>query len=127
MCNVCSEWRSRSVRSGGTLFGGRRGGRLLESDPQGVHHVGGLIRSDGLVRRGPHRPPASAGAAVQTQTPLGRDNRRIIAGAPSHQVTEREFSGKQGEQEDARRAKHHHNSSGERNAAQPTSTRNTWL
>lgn len=89
---VClySEWRGGSVRDRGTLHSSRRGGRLLQQIVEGASSLGDLLRPDGDLCRGPHHPAARAAAALQVQRPLWGDHRRVLAGAASHQVTERE-------------------------------------
>lgn len=88
--------------------------------------MGDLLRADGGVRGGPYHPAAPAGPALPTQRPLWGDNRRVLAGPPPHQVTERKHTGKQGERAGDQRAEPTH-SGGERGEARPAPTSDTWL
>lgn len=124
---LCSERWNGSVRDCRTLLSGRRGGRLLRRDAEGACSVGHLLYPDGGLRRGPHHPVAAAGPSLPTQRLLRGDNRRVLAGPPPHQVTERKCTGEQNEQAGRQWAETIH-SDGERACTkQCHSALNVWL
>lgn len=80
--------------------------------------MGDLLRPDGGLRLGPGHPVAPAGPALPAQKPLRGDNRRVLAGPPPHQVTERKWTGGRGERAGGQRAEPIHRG-GERGEARP--------
>lgn len=82
--------------------------------------MGDRLRSDGGLRHGPHHPPAAAGSALPAQTPVRGDNRRVLAGPPPHQVTERKSGERMGGAEPI-------HGGGEQGEAQPGPAGDSWL
>lgn len=52
-----------------------------------------IVRLDGSLCTGPHRPAAHADRALQTEKPVWRDHGRVLAGPTPHQMTQREKTG----------------------------------
>ncbi len=88
--------------------------------------MGDLLRPDGGLRLGPGHPVAPAGPALPTQRQLRGDNRRVLAGPPPHQVTERKRAGGRGEQAGGQRAEPTRGG-GERGEARPAPDSDTRL